>query len=430
MKLGEGAYSRVVIDDRYPRNAIKEMSVADLNCAVKEIALMRTFDHVNVVKAERVELTDKCCRIWMPRYAGSLGDTLRGIDERPVGMTGFLRIVAGVAAGVNHIHAKRVIHCDIKPDNILLQHDMTPAVCDFNISRVNIGRRRFNGAVQSLPYRAPDVKFGCPHTYYTEQIDIWSVGCVFLELLTGKLLVQAGDADDTSVSVCRWLHGELFDTRDKRIDSIEPATYEQVWVRIRDMFDADVFRRVIVHAKYKKTVVEHMMSIIAGCLMPNARKRLSSQQLLNQTLDLIAACTEVDAIGVLPERSTRDIRRVLRRSRKRVHDSVPIESSEAASFLDGYDSVTRFVASNMVNKCVSVYRLKPPPLSSTTGYVSPAMTPRNIGYACVYIAACVFDERPPKHERITFSDTIWLCDRVLSDLGYRVLSYAPKLREN
>ncbi|MED6156025.1 Mitogen-activated protein kinase 9, variant 2 [Stylosanthes scabra] len=93
--------------------------------------------------------------------------------------------------GLKYIHTANVFHRDLKPKNILANADCKLKICDFGLARVS-----FNDApsaifwtdyVATRWYRAPEL-CGSFFSKYTPAIDIWSIGCIFAEMLTGKPL--------------------------------------------------------------------------------------------------------------------------------------------------------------------------------------------------------------------------------------------------
>ncbi|MBA0651915.1 hypothetical protein Goklo_019209 [Gossypium klotzschianum] len=92
---------------------------------------------------------------------------------------------------LKYIHSANVFHRDLKPKNILANADCKLKICDFGLARVS-----FNDApsaifwtdyVATRWYRAPEL-CGSFFSKYTPAIDIWSIGCIFAEILTGKPL--------------------------------------------------------------------------------------------------------------------------------------------------------------------------------------------------------------------------------------------------
>ncbi len=98
--------------------------------------------------------------------------------------------------GVQYLHQKHVIHRDIKGANILLSSDGKVKLADFGLARVyypGVEQVQYTNRVVTLWYRAPELLLGAKN--YTEAIDMWSVGCVFAELVIQQVLFQ-GDKDE------------------------------------------------------------------------------------------------------------------------------------------------------------------------------------------------------------------------------------------
>jgi len=86
-----------------------------------------------------------------------------------------------------------VIHCDLKPENILLRHPKRSAIklIDFG-SSCRDGQTVYS-YIQSRFYRSPEVLLGCP---YSTSIDMWSLGCILVEMHTGEPLFSGQDEAD------------------------------------------------------------------------------------------------------------------------------------------------------------------------------------------------------------------------------------------
>lgn len=89
---------------------------------------------------------------------------------------------------LEHIHRHSVVHCDIKPENILLTEKRSFKLIDFGSACTEGARAYFY--IQTRYYRAPEVIL---HLRYGRQIDIWSLGCVLCEILTGVPLFAGED---------------------------------------------------------------------------------------------------------------------------------------------------------------------------------------------------------------------------------------------
>lgn len=97
--------------------------------------------------------------------------------------------------GVAFCHTHRVLHRDLKPQNLLINREGKLKLADFGLARAfGIPVRSYTHEVVTLWYRAPDVLMGS-RTYSTP-VDIWSVGCIFAEMATSKPLFAGTSESD------------------------------------------------------------------------------------------------------------------------------------------------------------------------------------------------------------------------------------------
>lgn len=96
-----------------------------------------------------------------------------------------------ILRGLKYLHSARILHRDIKPGNLLVNSNCLLKICDFGLARVDdpIISRHMTQEVVTQYYRAPELLMGAKH--YTHAIDMWSVGCIFAELLGRRVLFQA-----------------------------------------------------------------------------------------------------------------------------------------------------------------------------------------------------------------------------------------------
>ncbi|KAH8073461.1 protein kinase [Aureococcus anophagefferens] len=86
-----------------------------------------------------------------------------------------------------------IIHCDLKPENILLRHPKRSAIKVIDFGSSCKSDRRMYSYIQSRFYRSPEVMLGLP---YTVAIDVWSLGCILVEMHTGEPLFSGADQLD------------------------------------------------------------------------------------------------------------------------------------------------------------------------------------------------------------------------------------------
>ncbi len=121
------------------------------------------------------------------------GGSFKVVDGQPRAPTEVLRVVREIAMALGYAHRKGFIHRDVKPDNILLHDDGSAALTDFGIARANDSATRMTrtGAVIGTPfYMSPEQARGRP---LDGRADLYSLGVVLFELLTGRLPYVADD---------------------------------------------------------------------------------------------------------------------------------------------------------------------------------------------------------------------------------------------
>ncbi|KAJ1264249.1 hypothetical protein BS78_09G248800 [Paspalum vaginatum] len=112
---------------------------------------------------------------------------------RPLPEADVRRVMRQLLDGARHMHARKIMHRDIKPGNILVrcEHPISVKICDLGLAASIRAAPPYDRA-GTRRYTAPEMLLGKPD--YDAMVDMWSLGCVMAELLTGKPLFDA-DAD-------------------------------------------------------------------------------------------------------------------------------------------------------------------------------------------------------------------------------------------
>ncbi|KAJ6163790.1 Mitogen-activated protein kinase HOG1 [Penicillium chrysogenum] len=97
-----------------------------------------------------------------------------------------------IMRGLKYLHSAGVIHRDLKPSNILINENCHLKVSDFGQSCLQ--EAQMTGYVCTRYYRAPEVMLSWRR--YNEKVDIWSVGCIFAEMMLGRPLFPGKDRLD------------------------------------------------------------------------------------------------------------------------------------------------------------------------------------------------------------------------------------------
>lgn len=107
-----------------------------------------------------------------------------------------------ILRGLTYIHSANVMHRDLKPANILVNSNCDIKICDFGLAR-ELGvdnDHDFTEYVVTRWYRSPELLLGAKD--YTASVDIWSVGCIFAELLTRRPLFAGSNHLDQLRLIC------------------------------------------------------------------------------------------------------------------------------------------------------------------------------------------------------------------------------------
>ncbi|MCJ1326405.1 hypothetical protein MMC10_003069 [Thelotrema lepadinum] len=165
------------------KDKIKDM-VASLD---REIDTMQHLEHPNIVQYLGCERKELSISIFLEYISGgSIGSCLRKhgkFEERVVSS-----LTRQVLAGLSYLHGQGILHRDLKADNILLDADGTCKISDFGISKRSndiYGNDVTNSMQGSVFWMAPEV-IRSQGQGYSAKVDIWSLGCVVLEMFVGK----------------------------------------------------------------------------------------------------------------------------------------------------------------------------------------------------------------------------------------------------
>lgn len=171
--------------------------------AIREISLMKELKHENIVSLHDVIHTEnKLMLVFeymdkdLKKYMDSRGD--RGQLDYITIKSFMYQLLQGIA----FCHENRVLHRDLKPQNLLINNKGQLKLGDFGLARAfGIPVNTFSNEVVTLWYRAPDVLLGS-RTYNTS-IDIWSAGCIMAEMYTGRPLFPGTTNEDELQKIFR-----------------------------------------------------------------------------------------------------------------------------------------------------------------------------------------------------------------------------------
>ncbi|XP_033219375.1 mitogen-activated protein kinase p38b-like isoform X2 [Belonocnema kinseyi] len=146
-------------------------------------------------------------------------------------------LVYQILRGMKYIHSAGIIHRDLKPSNIAVNEDCELKILDFGLARPT--ENEMTGYVATRWYRAPEIMLNWMH--YNQTVDIWSVGCIMAELLTGRTLFPGTDHIDHLTRVLVLCGTPTEETLNK-VTSQEARNYIQSLPPLKKKNFKDVFR--------------------------------------------------------------------------------------------------------------------------------------------------------------------------------------------
>ena len=194
-KIGGGSFGSVyLVKDKDTNNlyAMKKFYLDNLGNggAKKQYEILSKFDHENIHKVIDMFISKNNNQYLITQYyKNNLYDyTSKKLPEKVI-----KQIIYQIICGIKYLHSLKYIHRDIKPDNILLSSEGKIVITDFDLCRQESKGEddHMTRTAVTLYYRAPEIFFG--DLYYGNKIDIWSIGCVFAELVIGKPLFKGNN---------------------------------------------------------------------------------------------------------------------------------------------------------------------------------------------------------------------------------------------
>lgn len=199
-KLGEGTYGVVYKAKDTVNGELVAMKVMRLEqeeegvsaTTLREITILRMMNHCNIVGMRNIMLKENSLTLVFEHLDFDLRKLLIHY-KKPLGVPLQKSYGFQLLAGLYFMHTHRVIHRDIKPDNILLDLQGHLKICDFGLARFfTVPLRNFTEGVVTLWYRPPEILLH--NDFYEVSIDIWSTGCVMAEMARGSPLFK-GDSE-------------------------------------------------------------------------------------------------------------------------------------------------------------------------------------------------------------------------------------------
>jgi len=279
--LGKGAYGHVCAvtnSENGERLAVKKVKnafedVIDAKRVLREIRLLCSFDHENVLSIKDLQ---------MPKDANGKHEDVYIITElldtdlskviyspQPLIDDHCQYFLYQILRGLKYLHSARVLHRDLKPGNLLVNSNCDLKICDFGLARLeeDTNPSTMTAYVVTRWYRAPELLY---LKNYTEAIDIWSVGCIFAEILGRKAFLQGKNYQD-QLNVIFQVVGPPTE------EDLQVVPNQEVRDYIRKLIKGT--RVVPLHERFPKARAE-AVDLLSKMLRFNPHKRYTAEQCL------------------------------------------------------------------------------------------------------------------------------------------------------
>ncbi|CAL9732797.1 mitogen-activated protein kinase Hog1p [Monosporozyma unispora] len=153
----------------------------------RELKLLKHLRHENLICLQDIFLSPLEDIYFVTELQGT--DLHRLLQTRPLERQFVQYFLYQILRGLKYVHSAGVIHRDLKPSNILINENCDLKICDFGLARIQ--DPQMTGYVSTRYYRAPEIMLTWQK--YDTEVDIWSAGCIFAEMIEGKPLFPGKD---------------------------------------------------------------------------------------------------------------------------------------------------------------------------------------------------------------------------------------------
>ncbi|KAM6401328.1 serine/threonine-protein kinase Nek1 isoform 12-T12 [Pluvialis apricaria] len=199
-KIGEGSFGKAILvkaKENGQQYVIKEINISKMSNkereeSRREVAVLANVKHPNIVLYRESFEENGCLYIVMDYCEG--GDLFKKINAQKGILFSEDQILdwfVQICLALKHIHDRKILHRDIKSQNIFLTKDGTIQLGDFGIARVlNSTAELARTCIGTPYYLSPEI---CQNKPYNNKSDIWALGCVLYEMCTLKHAFEAGN---------------------------------------------------------------------------------------------------------------------------------------------------------------------------------------------------------------------------------------------
>ena len=198
--LGRGTYGEVwmALDKKTNSSvAVKQIRIVEEGegihfTALREIMILQELKHPNVIQLSDIFYKNSNIHLVIELAENALNDLIPKLPEDEALTKGLMK---QILEGVAYMHENSVLHRDLKPGNLLVTKSGEVKVTDFGTAKIicDSDAPKSTG-ICTLWYQSPELLFGTKH--YGKSMDMWSVGCIFAELLSKHPFFPGNSAID------------------------------------------------------------------------------------------------------------------------------------------------------------------------------------------------------------------------------------------
>jgi len=230
-KIGEGTYATVFKGkSRLTDNivALKEIRLEHEEgapcTAIREVSLLKELRHANIVTLHDIVHTEKSLTLVFEYLEKDLKQYMDDCGAI-LSMNNVKLFLFQLLRGLSYCHSRRILHRDLKPQNLLINERGELKLADFGLARAkSVPTKTYSNEVVTLWYRPPEVLLGL--TEYSSHIDMWGVGCIFYEMATGRPLFPGSTVEDELQLIFKVLGSPTEETWPGISQSDELASYK------------------------------------------------------------------------------------------------------------------------------------------------------------------------------------------------------------
>jgi len=239
--------------------------------AVREIKLLREFKHENVIELVDVFTTRDMAVCLVYEVADTDLDKILKNRAISISLADTKQHVMTILQAVSACHERWILHRDLKPDNCLFLTDGTMKLADFGLARMyGTPKTRLSPQAITLWYKPPELLLGSSE--YSSAADIWSVGCIFAELLLRRPFLQGNQTDISQLDTIFQVFGTPTDTNWPDHGALPLCTRGLEWDNCPPMHQFD---EIFVAAP------QDCISLLRSMLVLDPNKRFTASQCLS-----------------------------------------------------------------------------------------------------------------------------------------------------